>query len=466
MSFRAVDVHGFGGGFTLGVVQAGFELTGKYSREVGFGVYNTLANRKLLGQGWDSFASPPELWEVQDADLIFGNPPCSGFSTLSPKAFRGTNSSVNDYMWELVTYAGRVAPPIVVWESVQTTFRQGLGLMRQLHDKLEEISGKQYTLYHVLHNNLSHGGVSMRKRYFWVASQIPFGVDAGRVTRNGDFADLDHVPTFRDMLVDLAPLGLTMRDQLYRGVVPIMSHDGVDWEQTGSRVMASSLWTQREAHDLTGRVDGHDVYHSKTLNRTLELLERDDVAWAEGENMSTVLRRFYQKHGKLTRSWDYMTHKIDDATGERVDLPKWQRLIETDFAMGHNQPARWRAERPANVITGGAVHLVVHPWLPRLITHREAARIQGFPDDWKIWPVRSAPDLGPGWGKGVPVQTGRWIARWAKAALEGEPGPNTGVPLADSKKHAAVFKEHGGREREFVIDTTYDFRKLTSDVEV
>ena len=53
MNYRAVDVHGFGGGFTLGTVQAGFQLAGKYSREAGFGVYNTLANRSLLGTGWD-----------------------------------------------------------------------------------------------------------------------------------------------------------------------------------------------------------------------------------------------------------------------------------------------------------------------------------------------------------------------------------------------------------------------------
>lgn len=464
MTLRAVDVHGFGGGFTLGTVQAGFELAAKFSRDKGFGVFNTLGNRHLLGNKWESVADEPSKWEPVDCDFVFGNPPCSGFSTLSNKDFRGMDSSINEYMWELIRYAGKVAPPVVAWESVQGTFRQGLPLMRELHDTLEKMTGKQYTLYHVLHNNLSHGGVSMRKRYFWVASQVPFGVDTGRVTRHGEFADLDHVPTFRDMLTDLAPLGMTMHSQPYRNIQPFHGfNDG--WEIDGVRVMNSSRWAQREVHDFSGMVDGHDVYHSKTLSRTVELLRYPEIDWKEGERMGDAMRKFYEMYGHLPKSWDYLTKKLDPDTGEVVHLTKAQRIVETDFFMGVNQPARWRANRPANVITGGAVHLVVHPWLQRLITHREAARIQGFPDDWSIYAVKDAPDLGPGWGKGVPVQAGRWIARWVRSSLEGEPGPITGVPLGESKvpTHKAAFKEFGGRDREFIIDTTYDYRRLVPE---
>lgn len=460
MTYKAVTVHGFGGGFTLGAVQAGFELAHTFTRDVGFGVYSTLANRDLLGHGWESVASHPSLWERVDADFVLGNPPCSGFSTLSNAAFRGNDSAINDYMWELIGYAGRVAPPIVAWESVQTTFRQGLELMRQLHDKLEEVSGKQYTLYHVLHNNLSHGGISMRKRYFWVASQVPFGVDLGRVTREGEFADLDRVPVMADLLRDLAPLGLTMLPQPYRSTkTEFLGLDDDGEPMFGkTRVLNSSTWAEREAHDGTGRVDGHDMYHGKSINRTQELLETEGATWAPGENQADVMRRFYHDFGHLPRSWNYMTKKIDEKTGEIVLLTKGERLLETNFHMGHSQPVRWHADRPANVITGGAMHGVVHPWNDRLITHREAARIQGFPDDWKIWPVRHAPDVGPAWGKGVPVQAGRWISRWVRAALDGEPGPMTGVPLGDVKKLKPIFKKFGGREREFVIDTTFAFR--------
>ena len=75
--YRAIDVMGFAGGFTLGMVQAGFELAGKRELSGGFGVANCLANRHLLGHEWEAQATTPDRWEViKGADVVFGNPPC------------------------------------------------------------------------------------------------------------------------------------------------------------------------------------------------------------------------------------------------------------------------------------------------------------------------------------------------------------------------------------------------------
>jgi hypothetical protein len=75
---RAVDVHGFAGGFTLGMVEAGFELAGKRENKAGFGIPNCEANRHLLGTNWKSEAVDPAEWTVvNDAQVVFGNPPCS-----------------------------------------------------------------------------------------------------------------------------------------------------------------------------------------------------------------------------------------------------------------------------------------------------------------------------------------------------------------------------------------------------
>lgn len=475
---KSISVHGFGGGFALGAVQEGWELSMQFTREKGFGVYSTLANRHLLGDTWGSVCSDPVQWEKYPANLVYGNPPCSGFSTLSRKEFRGMGSSINDYMWDLARYAGMVAPEIVIFESVQQAFRQGLPLMRQLCRLIEEMSGKSYTLIHVLHNNASLGGISTRKRYFFVAARVPFGV--GRY-------HLDYVPQFGDMLRDLEPLGLTLQSQPYKGVRIIhseecnvwMSARPGEWECTCPvEVMNSSRWCRENMHDGTGWVDGHDILRSPSFDRVLELLQLEE--WKEGENISAVLRRYYEKNGKLPGGWYYDTKipaldadgnpiplldengvHVADKKGKllyKVDvLPKADQLIRTDFAMGHNQQARWHWGKLARVITGGACHLVVHPHLPRTLTQREAARVQGFPDSWKIWPVRHAPDLGPGWGKGVPVHTGRWIAKWARMSLEGTPGPITGIPLEMFDKK--LFKTHGTYDRpEFVIDVTNDYK--------
>lgn len=77
--YRALDVMGFAGGFTLGVVQAGFKLVGKRELPGGFGVANCEANRHLLGNDWRTEVGPSEEWTtVRDVQLLFGNPPCSG----------------------------------------------------------------------------------------------------------------------------------------------------------------------------------------------------------------------------------------------------------------------------------------------------------------------------------------------------------------------------------------------------
>lgn len=77
--YSAVDVMGFAGGFTLGVVQAGFKLIGKRELPGGFGVANCEANRHLLGDSWQTEVGQERSWTpVRDAQLLFGNPPCSG----------------------------------------------------------------------------------------------------------------------------------------------------------------------------------------------------------------------------------------------------------------------------------------------------------------------------------------------------------------------------------------------------
>lgn len=472
-NLRAIDVHGFGGGFTLGAVQAGFELVAKKGREVGFGVLNVLANRQLLPGDWEVESGAPSMWVPQPANLVLGNPPCSGFSTLSPAAFRGQDSAINECMWELVRYGGRVAPEMIVFESVQQAFTQGRELMRALRTEVERISGRQYKLVHVLHNNAATGGASLRRRYFWCAvrDDVEFGVEAN-ATRYDFYKktieqyELTRVPTFHDILSDLKPLNLTMHAQPYRGVQCACRPAGESELECTCRqptVATASWWTRNHMHDGSGIVDGQDVFRSPTFMRILEMLElskQDGAPWLEGERMSDVLRRYHHRHNELPETWHYMSRKPmlttdgmpmvnDDGKPMYTPIRKDARLLETDFAMGHNQPSRWRGGRMARVITGGAVHLIVHPTEDRTLTHREAARIQGFPDAWKIWPVRYAADLGPGWGKGVPVHAGRWIADWAYRSISGEPGSIQGEP------------DKLSLEREVVINLTNRYKPFS-----
>ena len=140
-------------------------------------------------------------------------------------------------------------------------------------------------------------------------------------------------------------------------------------------------------------------------------------------------------------------------------------MLEHDWQPVPNDMMRWRSNFPARVITGGACHLILHPWLPRTLTHREAARIQGFPDAWQIEPLRHmGGTIAATWGKGIPVHAGRWIAHWAKQSIEGNPGSYTDDEWPVKLK---IKDPNGGRtpigpreEREYIINVTNDWESV------
>lgn len=396
--YRAIDCQGFAGGFTLGMVQAGFTLVGKREMKGGFGVANCEVNRALLGSGWRSEAVDPTQWSVVDADVVFGNPPCSGFSVMSAKEFRGADSKINHCMWAFTEYAARVRPQIAVFESVQNAYTSegGHALMRALRADLEARTGLSYDLYHVRHNAVAVGGAAIRRRYFWLATQIPFGVERTRV----------RAPVLNEVIGDLANLAPTWQAQPYR--------------------MPASWWSDSR-RSASGSVDGHSGLSNPLTRRMSDLMS--GVAWDPGMCIADVAKRYWETHGRLPDSWKHVEEKI----------------VKNDFFMGFTTPVRWRGDAYGRVVTGGGLHNIVHPTLDRTVTHREVARILGFPDDWRILPLRGVSGLNMTWGKGITVDCGRWVGGWIKHALDGEPGSYVGKPVG---------------EREFDIDCTNDYAKL------
>ena len=383
----------------MGMVQAGFTLVGKREMQGGFGVANCEANRHLLGDAWRSEAVAPEHWSTVPADVVFGNPPCSGFSVMSSKTFRGADSKINHCMWAFVEYAARVRPQVAVFESVQLarTSDDGHALMQALRRDLEERTGENWNLHHVRHNAIVVGGAAIRRRYFWLASRIPFGVERPK---------LQGFPRLNDVIGDLANLGTTWLPQPYR---------------------APASWWSSSRRSPSGTVDGHVHMDNPLTRRIRDLL--DGVEWKPNEAIGKVASRHWDEHGKLPDSWQHMEEKV----------------VKNDFQMGFTTPTRWDGERYGRVVTGAGLHCIVHPWLPRTATHREVARILGFPDDWKIHPLRNVGGLNITWGKGITVDCGRWIGRWIRAALDGTPGSERGVEIGD---------------REYDIDHTNGYPKL------
>lgn len=387
-----IACQSFAGGFDMGATRAGLQLVHKVEQLGGFGLPNVEANRHLLGHNWESQAVSPAEWEVIPARAVLGNPPCSGFSVASNQDFRGADSPVNACMWALVQYAARVDPEIIVFESVQPAFTRldGHALMRRLRVELEHLTGRLWDLYHVKHDVLAIGGCATRRRYFWVASRIPFGVDPTPV---------DSHPTLWDAIGDLESLNLTWRPQPHTGV------------------RSASAWAvERGLLHPRGWVDGMmtDGRSDSPHNRRIDaMLETGD--WQPGDTANEVAQRYYERHGELPEAW-----KDQEA-----------RQLRNGWTSGFFPTLRWEADRPARVIHGGSVSSAVHPTQPRTFTHREVARVMGFPDTWLIEPLRDVRGAAAFWGKGITVQAGEWIGTQVRRALDGDPDPYLGELIGE-----------------------------------
>lgn len=408
MTYTFTDCIGFGGGFALGMTQAGFHLRAK--REImDFGVKNCEANRHILGWHWDAqvekLSDAPD-WDIVETDVVTGNPPCSGFSTLSSKEYRGINAAINQCMWAFGSYVGKAKPQIAAFESVQHAYGMGRELMQMLRAKLEAETGLTYDLVHLMHNSASLGGAANRPRYFWVVSQVPFGVE---------YPEPDLVPTFDESIGDLRGLEDTWEKQPYR---------------------YPDTWWSHRRRSPDGAVDGHATKKLKHAARINALLDALDGEWPQGWREQEAAKAVYEKYGSLPEIWK----------------PQEDRLIARNWDMGFNQMQRWYSDRPCRVITGSALTQALHPHENRHLTHREAARIQGFPDTWRLWPMRDYKTLDKTWGKGIPVDAGRWLGYWIKKALDGEPGTMIGEPIGERESLLRVdkgFKRalHRGRRR-------------------
>jgi site-specific DNA-cytosine methylase len=123
-----------------------------------------------------------------------------------------------------------------------------------------------------------------------------------------------------------------------------------------------------------------------------------------------------------------------------VPLELWDN-VNGDKSTNMFAAIRWQYDRPARVIRQYACTGNVHPEEPRCFTFREVARIMGLPDVWSVCAAIDNRAKGQLWfGKGIPVESGQWIANWAAESLNGRPGPIDGVPIGEREHLIDVRK--------------------------
>jgi site-specific DNA-cytosine methylase len=170
----------YAGAFASGVVQEGFTIVGKVEQEDDFGMPAWIHNRTFLARGTElvTKSGTVETWPARRVNVVFGNPPCSGFSILTKSAkwqdwgLSGVEARQNHCMYDLIDHAAKCMAEVVVFESVQGAGSVGVPLMIELQRRLEDRTTKSWHLTMVMMNALSVGGWPDRRRFFFVASRL------------------------------------------------------------------------------------------------------------------------------------------------------------------------------------------------------------------------------------------------------------------------------------------------------
>lgn len=404
-----VDCQGLAGAWTLGTVQAGFELTHRASMEGGFGDETIDANRRLVGDGWaqDPGGSVAEWEPRRGVGLVCGTPPCSGFSMMNTRAERGPDNPINHCMGELVEYGalcsgldGARGAEVVAFESVQGAYKKGRALMQALRDRADRAAGgERYDLHHVVMSGASVGAAQYRPRYYMVLSRVPFGIDPPRAEDTPD----GRAVTYWDALADLQGL------------------ESETWAEQPRAYSPASGFARRLARE-DGQVDAH-------FRRGGEL----------GRIIEEVCNRGMQPRWYLSQAFDWLDYH-PEAYARSRGVRKVAR--EGSTYRGFSWPRRVPHDGIAWVVTGGSTREFIHWAEPRLLTVRELSRLMGYPDDWR-WPSTSVGRVGSEIGKCCPCDSGRWVSTWVRRALESTPG-QTGEKIGD---------------REYLYNFTRDFKE-------
>lgn len=374
-----IDLFAGAGGLSLGFEQAGFDVAAAVeidpihcaSHEYNFPNSTTIC-ASVVDLTGDKIRSKAGL-NGKDIDVVFGGPPCQGFSMIGKRTLDDPRNSL---VFHFVRLIRELQPKYCVFENVKgLTLGAHSKFLSELVEELREADYKVLLPYRVL--NAAHFGVPQdRQRLFLIAARSDM--------------ELPRYP-------EACKIGVTVGEAI--GDLPNADSFDVlnqqDWVRT--------KWTSRSdyAKRLRGLVpDPTDFSYSRLFEKNL---------------LSCSLRT---EHTPLSRKRFLATRN-----GETEPVSRFHKLD----ANGISNTLRAGTDSARGAFTSPRP---IHPYLARVITAREAARLHSYPDWFRFHATK--------WhgfrqiGNSVPPLLGRAVGSEIIAALRIRPKkPKTILVLKD-----------------------------------
>lgn len=352
------------GGFDVGFEAAGFEPIAAFDIDPqAVAVFN--ANIRSVAQVWDLSESSPD---VGQPDVLLAGSPCQGFSTSGKRL-------IGDPRNHLLFRAGEIAaalkPKVFVLENVPAALS---GCHSEHWCRVEDLMRLQgYNVRRFLAKGTESGVAQLRNRMFMIA------------WRGSDCIQVEPSPRNRlNLKSSLAGLDAGSSDDAE--LLPAKTAKGKIARRIGPGQKLSNVrggtssvhtWQIPEVYGVVS------VRETELLNTLLVLRRRDrrrEFGDADPVRPSTL---------KDALGWNVEeTLKKLIAKGYIRQVGRYVDLVHT--YNGKFRRLQWDAPSPTVDTHFGDPSLFLHPKFHRGFSSREAARIQGFRDDFEFPEGRTA----------------------------------------------------------------------------
>lgn len=364
---NVIDLFAGCGGLSLGFLQAGYSI----NKAVEFdpAIANTYKiNHPEIDVLVDDIKNidTAGVFNLGDAEVIIGGPPCQGFSMAGARIRQGFIDDPRNYLFKHYYNVVRtVKPKIFVMENVKGMLTMQKG---KVFDEILSIfsdkdlnEGTPYRIYHKIVKAVDFGIPQKRERLIIIGTTIR-GIDFENIWEETKKAILLNYPDYFEPV--------TVRDAI--GNLPTVTENGLI--QNPEPQNPYQRYLSCDNSELTNHAKSH---HSPKAIERMHKIESGHNFTDLDEEINSVHSGSY---GRLV--WDEPATTITT----RFDTPAGGRFI--------------------------------HPDEDRTLSPREAARIQSFPDDFVFYGTRR--EISRQIGNAVPPKISYFLARYIQKILEKE----------------------------------------------
>lgn len=340
---KALDLFAGAGGFSYGIEQSGIEVIAaiEFDKKIAKTYKENHPNTILVNDDIRNIAATKEDFDRinknsisidsffgnNGVDLIFGGPPCQGFS-MSGKRIRKEKNFLSDernYLFlEFIRMVEKLNPKVFIIENVPGILNYNEGkIKKEIYDRFGELG---YDISSKVLSSEEFGVPQKRKRAIFIGNRL--GLDSSTLFPSKEVKIHDSV-TVWEAIGDLPSLS---------------SGEGEEISEYKNPAMSEYQKLMRNTEN--GKLFNHIASIHK--EKTIEILKMIKP----GESMKNLPEKFRTKS---------------------VHSGAYGRMIK-------NAPSYTLTTR----INTPSVGRITHPVDDRTITPREAARIQSFPDSYRF----------------------------------------------------------------------------------